>query len=34
MEAPDAGDELRGHAINVVHGLADDFDIADDRILH
>jgi hypothetical protein len=27
-------DELRGHATNVVHGLADNFDIADDHILH
>jgi hypothetical protein len=25
-------DELRGHAIDVIHGLADNFDIADDRI--
>jgi hypothetical protein len=26
-------DELRGHAIDVIHGLADNFDIAGDRIL-
>ena len=27
-------DELRGHAVDAVHGLADDLDIADNRILH
>jgi hypothetical protein len=28
------GDELRSHAIDVIHSLADNFDIADDRILN
>jgi len=34
MEAEMLDSELRGHNVNLAHGLADNLDVADNRILN